>query len=145
MNSAEISAKIWKKKAFQPTDNFDLNQLDHVIDPVGQSLARLNFENPKICQIMIIFTWDMFDHVMFSLVFRLIWNFTRKESKIMKISLSENGLGLARNNNFEFTFRKKYKSSYSVLAEISILMHLTCNLSQVIRSIILCVLEIMFQ
>lgn len=25
----------------------------------------------------------------------------------MKISLSENGLGLARNNNFEFTFRKK--------------------------------------
>ena len=87
-----------------------MNQLDHVIDPVGQSLARLNFENPKICQIMIIFTWDMFDHVMFSLVFRLIWNFTRKESKIMKISLSENGLGLARNNNFEFTFRKKYRN-----------------------------------
>lgn len=65
----------------------------------------------------------------------------------MKISLSENGLGLARNNNFEFTFRKKNTetSSYSVLAEISILMYLTCNLSQVIRSIILCVLEIMLQ
>jgi len=45
----------------------------------------------------------------------------------MKISLSENGLGLARNNNFEFTFRKKYRnnlefrtSSYSVLAETNV-------------------------
>ena len=33
----------------------------------------------------------------------------------MKISLSEKGLGLARNNNFEFTFRKKIQKQTLIL------------------------------
>ena len=50
----------------------------------------------------------------------------------MKISLSENGLGLARNNNFEFTFRKKiqkllFRTSRDIYTDVFNMQFISSN------------------